>query len=306
MPTTSLTENRGVDDWEGIIPFYSGDCDMQLQADGGRIARQYLVPWDRRQSVAQQFIGFPYIAGNGEMRRHLPERIETITDDFDEGFMYCDSVRMVPLGGGGDKDDDEFYANIPQPYRKWDYALMTVGYVTRPYDVLTIDEINDFYGADTIPTEMGRFITWDDDESVSFVTAEHGNWVFKDSGKPVGNKVAFPLPQGELTLTWWDVHPMAFLVGNARGLEGKTNDDQFFSYPKETLIFTGFKRRRRRSPLGQRLFNIQFKFLYRPLGANKFLKPSGDDVEEIVDNATRERKPIGSGDFDALFEVVGA
>ncbi len=328
------TETQGVSDalWPEIIPFGNQDMDYSMGPDGGTMVRSYLVPWSLPwQQVAWQFIGYPYTENisnpSGDsivtMRRHLPQTIEymlNFSNSDISGFMYATDLKIQPLGGQGFLTTNEILKNYPQHYRDWDYAIFHVTYKTLAYDVYTAEEIE---GGDVLvefpdgPVEANRYVDWQDNDNLKFAQVDKAAWVMDVAGsqQAVGNKLGIPYPEGSVTLTWFDVAPGAFWVDYARLLEGRTNDDQFYDYAPSTLIFTGFKRRRRRNPLGNRTYNIEFNFLFKPggLGPNNTTDSIVGGVNYFLDNSGvwhliynqalgTAVQPIKTGDFSNLFK----
>lgn len=313
--------------WAQVIPFYHGDANVELTPDRGITIREYLVPWDLRQAFSQQILGYPYIVpasgsliaqGSGvQMRRHLPESIEVMLDDQDLGYMTAAHLKFVPLGGGGDvipEDLSNMFSPNGQLYRSWDWAHFTVQFQTEEYDVLDIDTISDLYGPTGDPAaglaahESKRYVGWNDDGKTEMGLTDGAMWLFKDDTqpmakwKPVGNKIGVPIPSGEVTMTWFDVHPLGYAVANILALQGHTNADTFFDYPPGTLVFDSWKRRRRRSPFGSRTVNIELRFILRPRGTNKAVAANGD-LRDVVSAANIANQPFTPAHFNGLFHA---
>ncbi len=332
--------------WEKINPFYSEDMMIDGGPDGARLTRSYLVPWQYMQEAYESFLGWSYMftdTGTSQpyMVRHLPECVEYLYQFTETGtiapYLWAQKVRVKQYGGGGYLTDNEFLKALNQPYRMWDYAMFTVEYTTRAEDIFTRDQIQ---GTTTPPAapqgvwplgpvEANRYVVWNDDEAVKFPVIEGGpgggQWVTKVAvspteqlvaPKPAGNKIGIPDVSGSVSMTWFEVAEGGYNVGKLDGfgnyisgfryLQGKGNDKQFFDYAPQTLVFTGWKRRRRRSALGRRIFNFEFTFLERPNGVNSVIGPFGyyGAVQTQTNNPSTgvPDKPIKLADFDQLFE----
>lgn len=344
------TEQQGLlpSDWEIIIPFFHQDLDLELAADRAKVTRSYLVPAGQGgffylQGLLARWLGNPFMGtvnGLPTMFRHLPETIEVMTDDEDNGYMFATSIKVTGLGGGGEQDE---HMPFEQPYRAWTYFLVTVTYTTEEYNVRSYDQIDEDFDNETYfpggPDQFGlglitqftaeifRYVTWNDDQKNEMAVADNAAWVIINDpsidtnnweaflGKyggtsfpvgtilnDVGNKLGLPVPSGELELTWFDVHPLAFDPVNARALEGTTNAFPFLDYDPGTLVFNGFSRRWKRSPLGQRLVNIQMRFLIRAAGANSTIKRDGSGFTIICYRNNPSKHPLKIADFNTLFQ----
>lgn len=323
------TELRGVlpSLWREVIPFFAGDGEVELNPEGGRTVREYLVPWSLRIPFACQMLGYPYLNSQGKMRRHLPETVEVIIGDDDDspGYMTANRLKFRGIGGGGEVlgltlDSNEAQqwhypsADISnqvsprgQIYRSWDHAHFQVEFVTQEYDILSIQEIETIYGSHGNDNgslidshEQNRYVVWNDDSKTQVGSVAHADWVFSGTSMPCGKEIGVPYPTGEVTLTWYDVHEDGYSVQNFMQQQGKYNNHTFFDYPLGTLILDSWKRRRRRMPFGNRTVNIEFRFVMRPLGANKFLDQSGT-FRDVVLRSDGSRGPIEPGNFNALF-----
>ena len=311
--------------WREVIPFFHGDANIELTQDRGIAVREYLVPWERRQEFAQQILGYPYMVtmsgsdpdGAVQMRRHLPESIEVLLDEGDMGYMTANHLKFSPLGGGGEVipgDNSNLFSPRGQLYRSWEWAKFTVQFQTEEYDVLDIEAIKDLYGPTGDPAaglsviESKRYVAWNDDGKTEMGLTDGAMWLFKDDTKPqekwkqVGNKIGVPIPSGEVTLTWYDVHPDGYSITNFLALQGATNAETWFGYPPETLVFDSWKRRRRRSPFGGRTLNIEFRFVLRPKGTNKAIAANGE-LRDVVSAANVANQPFVPRHFYGLFHA---
>jgi hypothetical protein len=307
--------------WDQIIPYGNQDMNLTLGPDGGSCTRSYLVPWGIWQTVAMQFIGYPYMVGT-TMNRHLPQTIEFLVESFPpappitgagggaeagvqfKGFMYASDLRIQPRGGQGFKTVNTVLLEFDQLYRDWDYALFEVTYKTCAYDIWSLQDIANGYGVfPSGPPEANRYVDWQDDDGMKTAQVDREQWVNYSlaiaaaPGTPgnqkfqsCGNKLGLPYAEGRVTMTWFDVDPSGFNEAYANSILGTTNNAQFFNYtsfnyfqtgnpasgsPGGQLIYTGYKKRRRRGPLGNRTLNIEFSFIKRPFGANVFLRNDG-------------------------------
>jgi hypothetical protein len=239
--------------------------------------------------------------------------------------MFAEDLSVSYLGGGGERVEvGNVMANYPQPYRLWEFFLITVKYQSAPYDVLTRDDIDAIWGGGVRAHEQYRFTSWTEDDRVDMGTLDSGNWRLEDPSKDqkhwqtVSNKVAVRIPSGKMILTLWDWHPLAFNPAKVRAMQGCGNLNQFnvaqfessvlteYAYDPGTLVFDGFKMRWRKSGLGLKKLNIELYFTDRPRGvnyhpdqSNQFLKMVNPDAPRNADGSFRN--PIQLVDFDELF-----
>lgn len=352
MPVPFLTpagyETQGVQDWgdeadgTAVIPFYP-DQRGGTDPESAWLERKYLCPWNRRQEIIRQLVGYPQkfngTKPNGDstvyIARFLPEQIDNFLSVDNLPYMYCVNADWEPLGGGGYLDS--VLTPNGQSYRAYDYCLITAMFRSLPYNILKYSDIVAANGPDPtqIMPEAYRYLRRTPKTSLNFLTADNGYWVYKIAGiastnsREVGNKVAYPIPQGTLRLELYD-YPSDVWSAFEQNLEwilGCTNVfdlvwnnfpptnplnpiiEWTIRYKAQTLIFTGWDSVQKTHPAGRPVSMIGLDFIRRPKGVNNVLSPSPADWTPannngwvpITDKASGTKSPIQLADLSLLF-----
>lgn len=180
--------------------------------------------------------------------------------------------------------------------------LMTVnGWVSYPFAVVTINFAVPDYGLDNgtgdpsgVPWTTTTF-----DVSGEFLTLPDSAYTFP-GGTPVGAPVGRVIPQVGITFKrhWLPYLPVLEMLS----LIGKVNNAAFsvgnFNCPTETLMFLGGPNTRQADTSTDPSQEVEYKFLYRPINWNQFMKPDGTGFAYLTDAGGN--KVYQLGDFTIL------
>lgn len=278
-----------------ILPEYREMMDRGQQ----QIIQHYDVPWNYRTYWVQAMLGDSYVDGVNRVRRSLPP-------------SHPDYPHMIPthcecLGGVGVPEGNasallfvkrDNQGSIDDP--PWGFARYSVTWSAVSFALRTdteIDELSDEEAAqgtypfnDTYPPdlldgrqvqgELWRYVTRQEDFATESLTLSSlsGMQTVETEPQPNGEVPAKVFPLREVTYTWHQVPQVP--RGNIEACLGKANNCIFDVvttvggfYDAETLLFVGAKYLRSTTPTGRLTYDIEYKWLYRPNGWRKVLRP---------------------------------
>jgi hypothetical protein len=300
-----------------------------FRPDGNESTRILQVKWNQRGDFLADLIGYPVLSGT-TLQRRLPEAhpelmfLHAVDADLIRGLGVPDEdpdstlirfLNVVPgteTAEGDDADDsgentdsdnqsgDGLETEAPEttalPYGKARYA---VSYRALPFQVLADDDIT---------TELDRFV----ERRQTFAGEAFGfpsqGFLFASDNKPVQSPVYKFLFTKELTYIWYQVPKVPetnirACIGHINSATFDTNNPDGSSYPAGTLLMIAPDVIRRRNALGDILYEIAYKFLYRAEGWNTAPRPSSGRLEAIIHNdITLAPGPYDSADFATLFQ----
>ena len=268
-----------------------------MRNDGSRVITTILVPWDQRFQAAQDILGFPQVEYTGEVwfvSRKTPRAYSpfTVANLGLAPFLYATQIlRVDPIGlpeavaefgqnpGLGDFPNSE---NPPD----WLLARMQVMYETLYYDIVA-DGLMPQYQGGPDEASLQRYISPYVYPSGDSISVPVNTFKFVPVSPTVGTAVVPGVPPRyrvfhEWVLIWESVPKLAIgslLINPAAATFtidkslGHVNSLPFPSSgptqcPPGTLLLTACNPTPIRSPFGDRLFRVEFRFKYFNFGTD--------------------------------------
>lgn len=264
--------------------------------DGARVVRQYLVDWDERFNLTQELLGYPLVgavAGSvNTVLRQTPHPYHP--ENLDKPFLYA--MRVTEIEPWGKPTSATQTADAPAPvYTK---AKLTVEYEAPTYSVLEDDEVAEpsFPGGGN---ESRRYCTITLKPAGEFLTLPQGYFKWVSDGQIVAQTVGKVDVYQDLVVTWHqvpDIPPgLSRLVGtvNDQVMQFEKNGKVVLDAAMDTLLLVDAEPKPIMSAIGDRLFDITYRWRYRRQTHQKFRRR-----RDKVDAGNGETTP--SYDFELM------
>jgi hypothetical protein len=194
-------------------------------------------------------------------------------------------------------------------------CVVPITYGQLEYEVYADDEIKAYN-----LTELNRWVSREEVDSYEQLPLPTGTLVFvlgtgaPHAGKAIDvNAAVLKLPRTEVVYTWHDVPDIPYAAFKACRncvnlnpfdpqitINGKNvGGYQVTGYEAQSLLMQAPRRRRHRNSLGRVVWDIEYHFLYNPLGWNVFPDSDGNFYQAVFANA-QGQPVIGA----TLYKVV--
>lgn len=271
-----------------------------------KVQRTFQVPWVLRWNFCMGMLGFPYldpsVDGSYVVRRSVPIGYRTTTLNFqgngNRPWIYPVSVDQVqPVGRIVGYDQDDFYN---EAVARYELAWVTISYEALTYAVRSDERMIEegFYrvplGVEAVPDEalLGRFVTKHFQPTAEYLTLPFGALKWVDSGTnsvPVTGSHGKIVAAREVMIQW---HQVPGIPDATNTHIGSVNDatwppyapaqsNYLTQFQRGTLLLTSIDIKPYRWFVGQRLYDITYKFKY-------FQPQSGADAKSDADNPPQQ------------------
>ena len=260
--------------------------------DRGQMIREWLCDWDQRDQAKKQLLGYPYVSplnGTRYIQRFLPDYVPWLLTD-NNGFeppgpyLWCTSLPNIEPDGSPPPDglpNAPWVGNWGEP--RYGNAFITALYTTPTYELLSDAQMVQMGYTDSNgnPDEstLKRYVTLQANPQQKYQTIPTGTFVFAGTGGPYNNSPGRVELEADLSITWHRIPraaiPFKFLnyhlATNAGGSPyvsaiencmGSVNLYPFAGSLKGTLLFTAAVFKPIKSPIGMRLWDIEYRFKY--------------------------------------------
>jgi len=247
-----------------------------MENDHSEVARTILVLWDDVVKACRMFLGYPVLSGGapGYIARMPPEYHPDWRDPIaDKPYLYATDFEYEGLGVPADNDQRSVVDSSV-----YNLAKCTIRYNTRSYDVRADNDpvvVNQGFGF-TDESLLTRYVTIKPVPGGEHLSLPQGSFKFVDYPATPGNPAAVPGSPGKvepsdlLHITWHEVpkeaigkrvlNPNKFIDYPQDDAVGRVNRTWFAGQPPGTLLCEAPVLEPFSSPLGRRLFNIQYNF----------------------------------------------
>jgi hypothetical protein len=266
--------------------------------DRGQIVREYMTAWDTRDQAKKWLLGYPYVSpknGTRYIQRFLPDYIPWLLTD-NNGFeqpnpyLWCTSLPSVEPDGVP-PSDNATTGNWGEC--RYTNAFITALYTTPTYELLTDAQMVQLGYVDGSgnPDEstLKRYVTILPNPQQKYQSLPTGSFYIaaNSGGTPViGAAGVYPGSPGrveleaDLSITWHRVPKYAipfkmvnpFCASTVSGgaiyipavddCLGAVNHASFAGMKKGTLLFSAAVFKPIRSPIGMRLWDVEYRFKY--------------------------------------------
>ena len=236
-----------------------------------------------------------------------------------QGSLDCIGMDQIPEGRGPSDSEasrDGVAVKIdyenPSPYDWWSSTKKNhyaCEFGPLPYSRFLDD--TDAYAGMNPPRELGRFIkVFEQPVPREFRRPDFGFVTNEAVPKEVLQIGFVPFIQADVVYTWfqvpypdavpWDAINDAYLTVNATDFD---TDELTLGYPAGTLLFSRINAPDNWywGPGGIRYVDLEFVFIYNPIGWNYYLTPSGSYVQLKRKSVEPPTPPYPSSDFNQLF-----
>lgn len=234
--------------------------------------------------------------GKGQMLRTVP------VQHSDFPWLYAveaETAGGVGVPGTGARERQLYYYGASASADG--YAHIVVTYRALDYNVLTDAEA----ASQTVLKEMSRYVSRYDTYSAEAIEIPHHAFKYTADNVQIPTGIAKILTKKELTYVWHEVPDVPEI--NIEACHGLVNSALFDNYyPAETLLFIAPDKKRYRATTGRIVWELTYKFSYRPQGWNKVYRRAGaggPGFYAVISNDSNSLKPYQSVDFVKLFEV---
>lgn len=232
----------------------------EFDMKGVRATMKFLVAWADRWQFAKDVAGTSKNIGtdNAQIIRNIPLQYPH------NKYLYANGLSIEPAGKSGCADNLSFY----------DWAICTVTFGTNDFDYENAQGSNGQVYK-TLSISM----------SAQFMTLPESPFKFySDNTKCVLNP-GMLIPQAEITLVSHQLPEINLDV--IFNLVGKLNQAVFYGAPIGTVLFVGANQNRQATADGVQAWQVEYKFLYRPVDWNKFWHPKpGVGWDYLVDTSS--------------------
>jgi hypothetical protein len=222
------------------------------------------VAWEDLERAVKAFVGYAQVKTLGGVRyihRHIPDPYPRFYGLTGRPTLWC--VSAGPATGvravGVHQDDTQqfVWARLPLEYR-------TLSYDIKPdEEVLGIAEP---FG--NLPDEStgARYVTPLFESAGKIISLPQGMMQIANADPalriPIRQGIPIRQAAGTLHLTH---HLLPELpLGVLQAAENRINSTEFFGYPAQTLLLSGYRYRRQRSPIGDFVYTLELSFSYLP------------------------------------------
>ncbi len=254
---------------------------VEIRDDGSRMVRTIWVHWDDVQQASVDFVGFPTVASNGDskwVQRLLPHQHEKWVNGRNKKYFVCTQVMSVEPVGVPDRESDGTAVTVDwQGHPIYALGKMTLLYEDVPYELLEDNEIL----VNGVPDEstLKRYVTPGGEPKTEIVPVPQGRFLYVGAipnvvpgqpGKRFGvQDIEFiweRVPKEAIGMRSVNPTASSFPIDD---LLGKVNNANFptgtSAFREGTLLLVGAKPRPIRSGLGDRLYNLHYRFLFKDI-----------------------------------------
>jgi hypothetical protein len=241
-------------EYEELHDFVHEQGDQQ----GLRAQKKYKVAWADRLKFYGDVMGHVVTVGGigGTVTRRIPLQYPDIP------ALYAVSFEMEPVG----LSDDGTKPALGGKQIVYDWAWITVGFSTVPWNFQALDDPNSFtpglYRTESL--EMGGEVMQFPKSAYEFESTDRLS-VQQTPGRIV--------PTASLGITLHDAPYIPFT--DIFALIGAVNVGVFYGCAIGTVLFMGGQSEAQTNSVGQRVQKLSLKFSFRSLEWNLFLKPDG-------------------------------
>jgi hypothetical protein len=248
-----------------------------IDMGGLKAEKTFRVAWDDRIAFYQAVCGYVTVTGGvgGTITQRVPLQYPELPN------LYASAIEMTPEGASRDGALQIAY----------DWAIIKVTFQTVPWNFSGADDPDSFTDGQwrTESIEMGG-------EILSFPAQ-----AYKYQANP-GVKVTQPVgrivPTMNLTITQYQCAYIPY--ANIFTLIGNVNASTFYGADAGTMLFLGGQSEAETNIIGFRTQKLTYKFSYRSIPWNKFLLPTGNGFDTLVEQSSGNTV-YPSGDFTPLF-----
>lgn len=211
------------------------------ETEGPNATIKLLCFWSDRYAIANALVGTAVLAGSSVIRI-FPAAYPPSPN------LYA--VEVSEIGGIGAPSQSGGWIVYP-------YAYLVVRFARPKW-------VNDVSGVPWTSTSF-QF-------SGEFLTLPGSYYQFVD-GTPTQTPIGLVIPQVDISFKRHFLPLSENLLETITGLMGTVNTATFFGFGPETLLFQGASIQGSTDSAGNATYETEYKFTFRPLNWNKFLKP---------------------------------
>ena len=256
--------------------------EMEFRDDGTTVTRTYLIPWTSYRQVAADVLGYPEIEtkhARQYISRNLPDAFPELANSLGNPYLFATAIKSVQGLGVPDGGNMQSQSDVAV----YKYARVSVVYETLTYEILSDKQmvnagLVDRWGNPDEST-LRRYVTKVIKPSAEYLSLPQGSFQYVVASAPAGLAVIGQpgkiTPVYDMSLTWHHVPREAIgsLLYNA-GLTtpvldqaiGKVNVKPFAGCMAGTLLCMPPDIRPIRSPLGDRIYDVEYRFKWLNLG----------------------------------------
>lgn len=263
------------------------------RTDGNEAVRILQCNWTDRQHFMFDMLGYPTNLGDGSIARSTPEPHPDLK------FLFAAEAEMIQGQGVPGQDSATQLINysniIPGIGATEDgsgLARFAVTYRAFPYDIKEDDEIG---------TELDRYVERRQTFATEAFPIPGTSLQWDSDSKPIQEPIPKSLYTKEVSYIWYEVPGLPNT--NIQNCINKANIEEFDGYDIGTLLMIAPDIVRKRSAIGLIVWEITYKFLWRPQTWNFLYRRSAGDFELVKNSVGGKPAIYDLADFGTLFEL---
>lgn len=261
------------------VPYLELHDGSQEQLDLGSIKAQkkYLIAWSDRWQFAKDVAGTSkkVDAALGTIVRAVPLQYPDYPTLYASGLMMEATGRSTCNGAG-----NSIYT----------HCICTVTFSTPDFDYENPGTYGKAY--QTISIAMSADIMTLPSRPLVFDTLYSGNPV-----KPTESP-GLVYPKAEITIVSHQIPELPLDI--VFSMIGKLNNAVFLGCAIGTVLFVGANQNRQRTSAGDKAWEVEYKFIYRPVDWNKFYSPAPGVGFDFLKDSVTGNYMYNYGNFDLL------
>lgn len=261
----------------------------RFEVDSSTAERTFFVEWAHRYDFVKYALGYAEVwndSGELKLSRLVPLKHPELDGLYAtkvtriRGHKWTGTKNPPALPPDADAESEPEYQFSESQANVYEHAEITVLYEHVPY-VVAADGV--------IESELDRYVSIDSYEvSGEYLTLQGSSFAYlRFTGTDPPHNQTIPsnpgkiLPGATVNVTWHRLPDDAWGPGSSvfdrvfsgtegdNGTLGKINQDEIFGFPIGSLLLSGVRPMRRKSPLGTGFeWDITFEFTYKPSGHN--------------------------------------
>lgn len=309
----------------GIVWRERFDYRERWEEDHNEATRVFDVLWGDRSTFIQDMLGYAENPGTTYVHRVIPESHPE--------YQWMFAMKAETLNGIGvplaDTSTDDMIvfkqrdnAGTVSETSSDGYAHVAIHYYAPDFDIVDDDAVKRLEGLAYAPAgELNRYVSRYENYAGENLEVAGGMFLFSTDNQPIPEPPPKIFVNKELTYVWhWVPTVPEDTIQNTLGkvniypFDGKRKDmtgAYVEKYPAETLLFIGVDRKRIISPLGNVLYQLAYKFLFRggkdqdgnQLTHNKIFRASTNRFEGVKNKNKPTESIYDTANFNLLFEL---
>jgi hypothetical protein len=264
------------------------------RTNGNETVRFLQCAWRDRTNFMYDMLGFSESPGSGQLSRQIPEQHPDLL------HLYAADAEMIQGIGRPDQDAStqliSFFDGPTPPDSLFvgdtgsGIARFAVTYRTFPFDILADDDIG---------TELDRYVERRTTYATEAFLIPGQTLKWSSDNKVIQEPTTKAFYTKELSYRWVDVP--AVPTSSIETCINKVNSTTFDGYTAGKLLMIAPNLERTYNAVGQVVWEIIYKFLWRANGWNQLYRRSSGVFADVVNTVGGQPAIYDTADFNTLF-----